>query len=73
MKKATAKLIAALEVELAAAIATKNAANDITLDENRFYAACDRVREIEGEIELLRRGKRRGCSITRELVSSNID
>ena len=72
MKKATAKLIAALEVELAAAIATKNAANEM-LDENRFYAACDRVREIEGEIEILRRGKRRGCSITRELVSSNID
>ena len=73
MKKATAKLIAALEVELAAAIATKNAANDISLDENRFYSACDRVREIEGEIEILRRGKRRGCSITRDLVSSNID
>ena len=72
MKKSTAKLIAALEVELAAAIATKNAANEM-LDENRFYAACDRVQDIEGEIEILRRGRRSGCSITRELDSSNID
>ena len=72
MKKATAKLIAALEVELAAAIATKKAANEM-LDENRFYAACDRVRDIEGEIEILRRGKFNGCSISRELASMNID
>ncbi len=35
MKKATAKLIAALEVELAEAMATKKAENEM-IDENSF-------------------------------------
>ena len=46
MKKSTAKLIAALEAELAAVIAEKTAAND-AMDDARFYAACDRVLEIQ--------------------------
>jgi hypothetical protein len=72
MKKSTAKLIAALELELAAVIAEKTAAND-AMDDARFYAACDRVLEIQDEITLARRGKFTGCSISRELASANID
>lgn len=71
MKK-TAKLIAALQIELAAAIASKDAANDAN-DENRFYAACDRVRDLECEIHLAHQGKSNVCSITKELVSNNVD
>ena len=68
----TAKMIAALEVELAAAIATKDAAN-AAMDESAFYAACERVRGIELEIRFAGRGKSKTCSNTRELVSMNID
>jgi hypothetical protein len=72
MTKKTAKLIACLEAELLTAIASKNAASDL-LDEDRFDAACIRVRDIEHEIWLAHRGKFAGCSSTRELVSNNID
>ena len=68
----TAKIIAALQVELLAAIATKDAANE-AMDADRFYAACERVRDIEAEIELAGCGKSKTCSITRELVSNNAD
>lgn len=71
MTKAT-KIIAALQVELVAAIATKDAANE-AMDADRFYAACERVRDIEEEIELAGRGKSSVCSVTKELVSSNAD
>jgi hypothetical protein len=47
-----AKIIAALQVELVAAIATKDAANE-AMDADRFYAACERVRDIEAEIARL--------------------
>jgi hypothetical protein len=72
MKKSTAKLIAALELELAAAIVSKDAANDAA-DNDRFYAACDRVRDLEFEIQLAHQGKSNACSISRDLVSRNID
>ncbi len=68
----TAKIIAALQVELVAAIATKDAASE-AMDADRFYAACERVRDIEAEIELAGRGKSKTCSITKELVSNNAD
>ena len=68
----TVKIIAALQVELIAAIATKDAANE-AMDADRFYAACERVRDIEAEIELAGRGKSKTCSVTRELVSNNAD
>ena len=68
----TVKIIAALKVELVAAIATKDAANE-AMDADRFYAACDRVRDIESEIELAGRGKSKTCSVTKDLVSNNVD
>lgn len=68
----TTKIMAALQVELVAAIATKDAANE-EMDADRFYAACERVRDIEAEIELAGRGKSKTCSITKELVSNNAD
>ena len=67
-----AKIIEALQVELAAAIETKNAAND-AMDADRFYAACARVKDIEAEIVLAGRGKSKTCSITKELVGNNVD
>lgn len=67
-----AELIKTLEAELAAAIATKDAAND-AMDADRFYAACSRVRDLEHEIHLAHRGPLTGCSITRQLVADNID
>jgi hypothetical protein len=72
MTKTTAKLIASLEAELAAAVVSKDAANDAA-DGERFYAASDRVRDLEFEIQLVRQGKSNACNITRELVSRNID
>ena len=68
----TARMIAALEVELMAAMATKDAANAV-MDEDRFYAACERVRSIELEIRFAIRGKSKTCSNARELVSNNAD
>ena len=42
MKAAQLKIVSLTQAELNAAIATKNAASEGT-DEQRFYAACDRV------------------------------
>lgn len=68
----TAKIIASLEVELAAAIATKEAAN-AAMDADRFYAACERVTSIEFEIQSATRGKSKTCSITKGLIVNNVD
>lgn len=71
MKKAT-KIIESLKAELAAAMVTKEAACDAN-DSDRFYEACDRIRDLEMEIDLASRPKSKGCKIRAELVSMNVD
>jgi uncharacterized protein YPO0396 len=63
--------LAQLEAELQAAIANLEEARMIS------YEAIDAAREIvdsiEAKIDSLRRGKKKGCAISAELVSLNID
>ena len=73
MNAKQAKIIEAIRVELNAAIATKDSAND-AMDADRFYAACNRVRALEYEIHLAMQGKRPQVdSETAKLVAANID
>ena len=73
MKAAQLKIVSLIQAELNAAIATKNAASEGT-DEQRFYAACDRVDSLEWELRLAMQGKRPAVdSITAQLVAANID
>ena len=75
MNKTTAKLIAALQVELAAAEATKAIALTDLTAEDVFYAACDRIRELTEQIssagDTCCKGYR--CPNTAALVAANID
>jgi hypothetical protein len=73
MKAETMKtIIENLKAELVAANATKNAANE-AMEADRFYAACDRIRDLELEIEVAYKGKSKVDSITKELIGNNCD
>lgn len=69
------KILAALNAELAAALATKAAALDDTDGADVFYAACDRIREIEDQIQTASQSRRKGyvCPVLADLVANNID
>lgn len=72
MKRSAVKVIAALEIELAAAVATKAEANEAG-DEVVFYAACERVNYLTEAIRQANQPKFAGCNISRELASNNVD
>lgn len=75
MNTKTAKLLAALQAERAAAQATKAAALSVATAEGTFYAACDRIRELESQIHDLESPRRPGyrCANTAALVAANVD
>ena len=69
------KIVAALQAELAAAEATKAAALSDLTAEDVFYAACDRIRELNEQIAEASTTRRAGyrCPNTAALVAANID
>ena len=69
------KIIVALNAELAAAKATKAAALDDAEGADVFYAACDRMRELEDQIQTASQSRRKGyvCPVLADLVANNID
>jgi hypothetical protein len=75
MNTKQAKIVAALQTELAAAEATKAAALlDLTAEEV-FYSACDRIRALQEQIAEASMTRRAGyrCPNTAALVAANID
>ena len=69
------KIIAALNAELAAALATKAAALEDADGADVFYAACDRIRELEDQIWTAGQSRRKSyaCPVLADLVAMNID
>jgi hypothetical protein len=53
-------------------VATKEAASE-AMDKKLFDAAVIRISDIEFDIKWAYQGKSKACSITRELVSQNVD
>ena len=74
MNKKTEKLVQCLFAELISAMATKEVAQASPNAEDVFYAACDRIRELNDQIANIapiRKGYR--CPNTAALVAANID
>ena len=75
MNTKQAKIVTALQAELAAAEATKTAAMADLTAEDVFYAACDRIRALQEQIADSSMPRRAGyrCANTEALVAANID
>jgi hypothetical protein len=70
-----AKIIAALQAELAAAEATKALTAEMVGADEIFYAAIDRISALRDQIEIASISRRKGyiCPNTAALVAANID
>jgi len=75
MKAKQAKLIAALQAELAAAETLKATALEDLTAEDIFYVACDRIHELNKQISDAGIAHQAGyrCPNTAALIAANID